>query len=50
MSEPCQTSKIKTFAKIVNDLKPLIIFGKNPILDVWQDSEYVSVLQAQILQ
>ena len=32
-------------AKIVNGLKPLIVFAKN--LDVWQDLEYASVLQAR---
>ena len=33
-SEPCQTSKMDTFAKIVNGLKPLIVFVKNSILNV----------------
>ena len=37
-SEPCQTFKMETFAKIVNGLKPLYVFAKNFILDVWQDS------------
>ena len=32
-SEPYQTSKMETFAKIVNSLKPLITCAKNPILD-----------------
>ena len=35
-SEPYQTSKMETFAKIVNSLKPLIACAKNPILDAWQ--------------
>ena len=48
-SEPCQTSKMKTSVKIVNFLKPLITFAQNLVLDVSQESEYVSVLQAQIL-
>ena len=48
-SEPCKSFKIETFAKIVNGLKLLIVFAKILILDDWQDSEYVSVLQAQIL-
>ena len=39
-SEPCQTSMMKLFAKIVNGLKPVTIFGKNSILDIWQGSEY----------
>ena len=33
-SEPCQTSKMETFVKIVNSLKPLIIFAKTSIFDV----------------
>ena len=48
-SVPCQTSKMDTFEKIVNDLKPLIVFTKRYILGVRQDSEYASILQAQIL-
>ena len=38
-SEPCQTSKIKIFAKIVNSLK-LLFLQKNSIFDIWQSSEY----------
>ena len=34
-SEPCQTSKMKFFAKIVNDLQPLTIFKISSVLDVW---------------
>ena len=44
-SELCQISKMETFTTIVNGLKPLIYFAKNSILDVWQDSEYTTVLQ-----
>ena len=40
-SDPCQTSKIERFAKIVNDWKPLTIFAKHSILDAWQGSVYV---------
>ena len=32
--EPCQTSKMERFAKIVNGDKPLTIFAKRSILDV----------------
>ena len=32
--EPCQISKMETFAKIVNGLKPKIVFAKYSILDV----------------
>ena len=35
-SEPCQTSKMEDFAKIVK------IFSKNALLDVWLGSEYAS--------
>ena len=34
-SEPCQTSKMKIFAKIVHYQKPLTIFTKSCSLDVW---------------
>ena len=37
-----QTSKIDRFAKIGTGFKPLTIFAKRSILDVWQGSEYVS--------
>ena len=35
-----QTSKTERFTKIVNDLKPLPIFAKRSILDIWQDSAF----------
>ena len=38
--EPCQTSKMEVFAKIVNRLQPLTIFGESSILDFWQGSKY----------
>ena len=43
--EPCQTSKMKLFVEIVNGFEPSVIFAKKPILDVWQGSEYTSVLK-----
>ena len=43
-SEPCQTSKMECFAKIVNGLKLLIIFAKRSVLDVWQGSKYTSTV------
>ena len=46
-SEPCETSKIDLFANIVNGQKPLTIFAKSYILDVWQDS--VSIAEAFIM-
>ena len=33
---------MKPFVKIVNAEKPLTIFAKSSILDVWQGSEYAS--------
>ena len=41
-SEPCQTSKMEIFAKIVNGFSFSSNFAKSSILDVWQDSEFVS--------
>ena len=35
-SEPCKTSKIKHFTKIVNGWKLLTIFAKSFLLTVWQ--------------
>ena len=46
-SEPCETSKMDFFAKIINDFQPPNIFGKSSILDVWQGSEYLSALIKQ---
>ena len=43
-TEPRRTSKMKRFAKIVNNWKPLTFFAKRSILDVWQGSEYTSVI------
>ena len=37
-SEPCQASKIESFVKIV------LFFVKHSILDVWQNSEYTSII------
>ena len=42
-SQPSQIFKMELFAKIVNTWKPLTIFAKNSILDIWQGSEYVSM-------
>ena len=41
-SEPFQTSKMEFFVKIVNGSKPLTIFVKYSILDVWKGSECAS--------
>ena len=43
-SEPCQTSKMEYLLKKKNSPYPLTIFAKHSILDVWQRSEYTSVL------
>ena len=42
--EPCQTSKMDCFVKIVNDLNLLTFFVRHPILDVWQGLKYISVI------
>ena len=42
---PCQTSKMQLFVKIVNDFESLTVSPKSSILDAWQDSGYVSNLQ-----
>ena len=42
-SEFIQTSNMEFFAKIVSDWKAWTIFAKNPIIDVWQASEYAPV-------
>ena len=39
-SEPCKRSKMEHFAKMFNLWKPLIIFAKRSILDVWKHSKY----------
>ena len=39
-----QTPEVECFTKKVSDFKPLIVFVKHPILDVWQGSEYASGL------
>ena len=41
-SEPSQTSKMDFFEKIINSWKPLTIFAKSTILEVWLSSAYVS--------
>ena len=40
--EPCQTSKMECFVKIVNVFLSLSIFTKHYMIDVWQASEYAS--------
>ena len=44
-SEPCHTSKIELFAKIVDGFQPLTFFVKSSIFDVWQGSKYASTIQ-----
>ena len=43
-SEPCQPFKIECFAKIVSGQRLLTFFVKHSILDVWQGSQYASVI------
>ena len=40
--ELCQTSKMERFARIVNNIQPLILQKAFSILDVWLGSEYTS--------
>ena len=51
-SELCQTSKVESFAKIVNGFKKITIFKRNFILEIFdrQDSEYASVNTFRIYQ
>ena len=39
-TQSCQTSKMESFAKIINGFQSLYIFAKSYILDVLQDSNY----------
>ena len=48
-SELYQTTIMESFSKIVSNCKPLTIFAKCSNLDVWQGSEYVSVIQYLII-
>ena len=43
-SELCQTSKVESFAKIVNDFKKITIFKRSFVLEIFdiQDYEYAS--------
>ena len=41
-SEPCQTSKMERFEKIVNSFHLLTVFAKRFIVDVWQSFKYAS--------
>ena len=42
-------NKMEDFSKIAIDLKPVIIFTKRSILDVWQGSKYASQTETQWL-
>ena len=41
-SKHCHISEMERFTKIVNSFTPLIISGKQSILDILQGSEYAS--------
>ena len=45
-SEPSHTSTMEVFAKIVNSFKPLTIFARCSVLDIWQGilSKYMQFL------
>ena len=38
-SEPCQTSKMELFAKIVNEQKPSTVLANSIISHIWQGCE-----------
>ena len=42
-SKPSQLIKVESFPKMAIRWKPLTIFAKNSILDVWLGSEYASI-------
>ena len=48
-AEPSQTSNMGLFVKIVTSFKPLTIFVKRPVLDVWLgcecDSEFPTFIK-----
>ena len=44
-SEPCQRSKMELFVKMAMAQRSLTILAKYPVLDVWQGSEYASVMR-----
>ena len=43
-TEPCQTSKMEIFVKIVNAWSRQFFFPESSILEVWQGFENASVL------
>ena len=47
-SKPSQTSKTEPFTETVNVWKPLTLFTKSCILDIWLGSEYQSVKSVRI--
>ena len=50
--EPCLTSKMRPFAKMINGFQPSNIFAKSSSLDVWLGCEYATeyVYQSAINQ
>ena len=48
-SEPCEISKIELYEKIVNGEKPLTIFSKSSILNVWLAFHYEPLRNAKSL-
>ena len=49
-SELCRISKKELFTQIVNGLKPVTIFVKSSISDVWLGSEYASDIYRYTVQ
>lgn len=46
-SEPCLTSKVERLAKTVRSKKPLTIFSKRSMFDIWQGTELTSEFHSQ---
>ena len=49
-SESSQTSKMESFAKIIDFFHPLTIFAKSYILDMWLGSECASTVDTKLAQ
>ena len=50
-SEPCQTSKMECFAKIINDFYPLTTFAKEPFskkCDIWCHKGHANKNEKQV--
>ena len=48
--EPCQTSKIDIFAKIINGFQSLTTFTESSFTDIWQGYENASEISLNALK